>query len=113
MITGFCPSDLYRTAVYPGGAFELGVSLPWSVGTGRHVLSEEIGLIPWPEVLHHLPVITSAEVTDYEEPFYRDSLDHLARDPYWQALRWESVFKKLNIPVFLRRLVRLVPSRNH
>lgn len=101
MITGFCPSDLYRTGAYPGGAFKLGVFLPWSVATGRHVLGEEMGLIDWPEVVRHLPVIMDGTAAGYEQVFYRDWLDHPARDAYWQALGWGSVFKKLNIPVFL------------
>lgn len=101
MITGFCPSDLYRTGAYPGGAFKLGVFLPWSVATGRHLLSGEMGLINWPEVVRHLPVINAGTAAGYEQPFYRDWLSHPARDAYWQRLGWGGVFKKLNIPVFL------------
>ncbi|MGH9470086.1 MAG: CocE/NonD family hydrolase [Terriglobia bacterium] len=101
MITGFCPSDLYLTGAYPGGAFKLGVFLPWSVATGRRVLSGDTGLIQWPQVVRHLPVITAAEAAGYEQPFYRDWLNHPARGAYWQALSWQNTFRKLNIPVFL------------
>ncbi|MGD1100585.1 MAG: CocE/NonD family hydrolase [Terriglobia bacterium] len=100
MITGFCPSDLYGTSVYPGGAFKLGM-MSWAIQTGRHTLLGVSDFIHWPELLGHLPVSSALEGVGFHQPFYDDWIDHPSNDAYWQAMGWEGVPKNLDVPVFL------------
>lgn len=99
MIVGFAPSDLYGNTVYQGGAFELGL-LKYAVAMGYHVLTSQMSLIPWNRVIWSLPVESIAPA-GFQPQFYRDWLNHPTRDAYWQAMSWENIYSKLNIPVFL------------
>lgn len=100
MVVLVSPSDLYRNTIYPGGAFQLGTAASWAVGTGRHrMMAEEMKLISWPQIFRHLPVESNASAAGFEPKFYRDWIDHPARDGYWQAMSWTDVYAKLDIPV--------------
>jgi uncharacterized protein len=99
MIVGFAPSDLYANTVYPGGTFRLGM-LEWSVATGRHVLSRQVSLLPWNSLIRSLPVESIAP-GGFQAKFYRDWINHPARDAYWEDLSWKDIYSKLDIPVFL------------
>jgi len=100
MITGFCPSDLYATTIYPGGAFKLGM-MSWALQTGRHTLLGVTGFLDWPKLLGRLPVSAALAEAGFHQPFYDDWLDHPSDDGYWQAMGWEGVPKNLHVPVFL------------
>jgi len=71
MITGFCPSDLYGTTIYPGGAFKLGM-MAWALQTGRHTLLGVTSFLDWPKLLGHLPVSAALEQAGFRQPFYDD-----------------------------------------
>jgi len=100
MITGFCPSDLFITTVYPGGAFKLGM-MSWALQTGRHTLLGVTSFLDWPALLRHLPVNWDLAAAGFDQPFYNDWLDHPTADRYWREMGWEGVPKNLDIPVFL------------
>jgi putative CocE/NonD family hydrolase len=100
MITGFCPSDLYGTTIYPGGAFKLGM-MAWAIQTGRHTLLGVTAFLHWPDLLGHLPVSVALEEAGFNQPFYNDWIDHPSHDEYWRAMGWEGVPRNLNVPVFL------------
>lgn len=101
LVTLVSPSDLYADTIHLGGAFELGTSLTWSLGTGRRTrLFEELKLVSWPELFRYLPVEWAAGAAGYTPRFYRDWVDHSARDAYWQGMSWREVYPKLGIPVF-------------
>ncbi len=101
MVTLVSPSDLYADAIHLGGALELGTSLTWSIGTGRRTrLFEGLKLVSWPEIFRYLPVEWAAGTAGYTPRFYRDWIDHPARDAYWQGMSWREVYPKLGIPVF-------------
>lgn len=100
MITGFGPADLYRTTVYPGGAFKLGM-MSWALQTGRHTLLGAGDLIHWPELLNHLPVSAIPEEVEFHQPFYDDWIDHPTDDDYWRGMGWTGVPPNLNVPVFI------------
>lgn len=99
MIVGFAPSSLYANTVYMGGAFKLNL-LKFATAMGHHVLSSQMDLIPWHRLIWSLPVESIAP-GGFQPQFYRDWINHPARDAYWQAQRWKSIYSKLNIPVFL------------
>lgn len=100
MITGFCPSDLYSTTVYPGGAFKLGM-MSWAIQTARHTLLGVGDFIHWPELLGHLPVSSAREEVGFHQPFYDDWIDHPSYDEYWRTMGWVGVPRNLHVPVFL------------
>jgi uncharacterized protein len=100
MITGFGPSDLYRTTVYPGGAFKLGL-MSWALQTGRHTLLGAGDRLPWTELLGHLPVSSILQEVGFHQPFYNDWIDHPNYDEYWRGMGWVGVPKNLNAPVFI------------
>lgn len=100
MIAGFCPSDLYVTTIYPGGAFKLGM-MSWALQTGRHTLLGVSSFLDWPNLLRYLPVSSALAAAGFDQPFYNDWLDHPSADPYWAAVGWEGVPKNLDVPVYL------------
>lgn len=100
MIVGFGPADLYRTTVYPGGAFKLGM-MQWALQTGRHTLLTTGTLLDWPQLLGHLPVSAALAQVGFQQPFYSDWIDHPAYDVYWRRIGWLGVPKNLNVPLFL------------
>jgi hypothetical protein len=100
MIAGFCPSDLYGTTVYPGGAFKLGM-MSWALQTSRHTLLGVTGFLDWPNLLRHLPVSSALEEAGFNQPFYNDWINHPSHDEYWRSMGWEGVPKNLDVPVFL------------
>ena len=90
MITGFGPSDLYRTTLYPGGAFKLGM-MSWALQTGRHTLLGANDLLDWTELLRHLPVSDDLEHEGFHQPFYDDWIAHPSYDEYWKKIGWVGV----------------------
>ncbi len=100
MITGFGPSDLYRTTLYPGGAFKLGM-MSWALQTGRHTLLGANDLLDWTELLRHLPVSDDLEHEGFHQPFYDDWIAHPSYDEYWKKIGWVGVPPNLNVPVFI------------
>jgi uncharacterized protein len=102
MVTIVCPSDIYQGVFHPGGTFDYGTMLTWAFLNGtRTETFAHIPLINWSEIFNHLPQSESLAATGLDAAFYRDWIDHYARDRYWQAMSWRNVYKTLDVPVFI------------
>ena len=99
MIVRVSPSDLYGDVIHPGGTFSN--MLPWAVTMGRRVLmAKETALVSWGPLLKHLPVASAPGLVGSEPAFFRDWIDHPARDAYWQTLGWKDAYARIGVPVF-------------
>jgi uncharacterized protein len=99
MIVRVGPSDLYEDVIHPGGAFSN--MLSWAVSMGRRVLMrKETALVSWGSLVKHLPVVSAPGLVGFEPAFFRDWIDHPARDGYWQTLGWNDAYARIGVPVF-------------
>jgi uncharacterized protein len=100
MIIRVSPADLYLDLVHPGGAS--GNLLPWALTMGRRTfMRRELTLVSWPRLLDHLPVVEAPRLAGFEPPFFRDWIEHAARDEYWKAMSWRHAYGAMRMPVFI------------
>lgn len=59
-------------------------------------LMEEIN---WNPVYEHLPLLTMDERAGFDAPKWRQELQHPTLDAYWDNLRYQNQFEKIDLPV--------------
>jgi putative CocE/NonD family hydrolase len=100
MIIRVAPADLYLDLVHPGGAS--GNMLPWALTMGRRTfMRKELTLVSWPTLLQHVPVADAPRLAGFEPAFFRDWIEHAARDEYWRAMSWRDSYDRIRVPVFV------------
>lgn len=98
MVSIMSSASLYQNS-HTGGAFQLFLSLAWSMTECRRTANAEILLLDWPQIVRHLPVIDAGKDEGCVPQFYRDGIDHPDYGPYWQAQSWQDVYSKHPLPV--------------
>lgn len=87
-------AEAYHTC-YSGGAFRLSWQTSWTIEP-KIVSDQNV-------IQRHLPL---REIDLYsrgtEVPFWRDALNHPARNDFWNKCSWTSHLKRLNAPAFIR-----------
>lgn len=59
-------------------------------------LMEEVN---WNPIYEHLPLLTMDERAGFASPRWREELQHLNRDSYWEQICYQNKFDQINLPV--------------
>jgi putative CocE/NonD family hydrolase len=93
----------FETLHYPGGAFQLALSLVSAVmfsATVGTVIYDQ-GTIFTRDLFRHLPLIDlDVQAIGREIPFWRDWLAHPTYDDYWQAITHRHAYERIDVPIF-------------
>lgn len=106
---GFTSSQYHEGWIYRGGAFSLAFGLSWSVGLaqdtarrrGLEGLERELrqALLQPAALYEHMPLRDLPALTGHDlAPYYREWLEHEARDAYWERWSLESRYHNVDVP---------------
>lgn len=69
----------------------------YSLTSGR--VNQNIELVNWMPIYEHLPLMTMDERAGRRIPRWRQDLEHTSLDAYWDPLRYQNHFDRVNVPV--------------
>lgn len=55
--------------------------------------------VDWTQVYEHLPLSTMDERAGRFIPYWREQIEHARLDEYWEPLRYQQKFQRVNVPV--------------
>jgi putative CocE/NonD family hydrolase len=95
MIVGVTPSDPFVET--PTGT-PSPMHLCWlHLTNGR--TNQNMDAINWAEVYEHLPLLTMDEQAGFASPRWREEVAHAQLDDYWEPVRYQNKFDRVNVPV--------------
>ncbi len=65
--------------------------------SGRMV--QDMDAVDWTRVYEHLPLLTMDELAGRTSASWREDLQHTCLDSYWEPLRYQNQFHKVDLPV--------------
>jgi putative CocE/NonD family hydrolase len=82
------------------GIYHLALGLSW--GTGQEAIHEKKPRPSpsWMEVMNHLPLKTSMDLTGIHSPFVLDSITHTTYDDFWQRMSIREKYSQMDVPAF-------------
>lgn len=105
-------ADMYKEWVYTGGAFALGLTLPWmGVKMSTHTEQPEFydlhtGFPTTPTGVleqHYweLPIWDAVERMGRHHPSWREWLSHPTNDDWWKPMTLEDKYDRINVPTYM------------
>ena len=70
----------------------------WAALTSGHG-NQNIQLVNWIPIYEHLPLLTMDEAAGRSVPLWRQDLGHTRLDDYWDPLRYQNHYDRVNVPV--------------
>jgi uncharacterized protein len=61
--------------------------------------TKNIEVVDWAKVYNHLPLMTMDEAAGFVSPIWREELEHTHLDAFWEPLRYQNKFDRINLPV--------------
>jgi putative CocE/NonD family hydrolase len=95
MIAMVTPSDPF--VEWPTGA-HLPMDISWYHFTAGHV-SQNMAAVDWTRIQKHLPLYTMDEAVGRPSRYWKEDLDHPELDGYWEAMRYQNKYDRVNVPV--------------
>jgi len=95
MIVLVTPSDPF--VEWPTG-LPLPMDVSWYHYTSGHVL-QNMDAVNWRAVYEHLPLWTMDERAGRFNPYWREEIEHAQLDEFWEPLRYQNQFDRLDLPV--------------
>jgi putative CocE/NonD family hydrolase len=95
MIAMVTPSDTF--VEWPTGT-HLPMDISWYHFTAGHVL-QNMEAVDWPKIHKHLPLYTMDEALGRPNPYWKEDLDHPQLDDYWEAIRYQNKYDRVQVPV--------------
>jgi putative CocE/NonD family hydrolase len=62
-------------------------------------LVQPMEAVDWGKIYDHLPLITMDEQAGRIQPTWREEFQHTLLDEYWEPIRYQNQFDKINLPV--------------
>ncbi len=96
--------DYFADYHYPGGAFQLTLSLMAAITFTTNMPTPSFAdIFDNGRLLRHLPLIDlDVEAIGKKIPFYRDWLEHSEYDDYWREIDTSLRYGEIDVPVFIR-----------
>ncbi len=108
IVPGMTGSDAYEGKVYRSGAFALACTLSWvlfvsqdsALRQGRGDWAAEISAryAAAPSLYKHLPLAETPGVIGELAPYYKEWLEHPARDEYWRQRSIKEQYDQVDVP---------------
>lgn len=95
MVPLVTPSDPF--VEWPNGTMAP-MHICWAHMTSGHV-NQNIDGVDWMKIYNHLPLMTLDEAMGRSVPVWREDLKHPQLDAYWEPLRYQNKFDRINLPV--------------
>jgi uncharacterized protein len=70
----------------------------WMHMTSGRVL-QNAGVVDWMKIYEHLPLMSMDERAGRFSPIWREDFKHTQLDEYWEPLRYQNKFERINLPV--------------
>lgn len=95
MIALVTPSDPF--VEFPTG-LPLPLEISWFHIAAGHLL-QNMDAVNWTRVIWHLPLYDMDEVAGRPNPAWKEEIDHAQAGPYWESLRYQDKYDRVQIPV--------------
>jgi len=95
MIVLVTPSDPF--VEFPTG-LPIPMEISWYHLTAGHVL-QNLEAVDWKAVMQHMPLVDMDDAAGRPNPYWDEEIDHAKAGPFWDALRYQNHYDRVNIPV--------------
>jgi uncharacterized protein len=95
MIAMTSPSDPF--VEFPTG-LPLPLEITWFHLTAGHLM-QNMDAVDWAKLSWHLPLYTMDEAAGRPSKQWKDQIDHAQLDSYWEPLRYQNKYDRVQIPV--------------
>ncbi len=95
MVVSVTPSDPF--VEWPTGV-HLPMTISWYHYTAGRV-AQNMDAVDWAKIHWHLPLYTMDEAAGRPNPHWKEDFEHLPSDPYWEPLRYQDKYHKVNVPI--------------